>query len=132
MNRLNTFAVTAALSLALPFTAHALDVGVSLEMGQPGFYGRVDIGNTRPQVISPQPVIIAPGAVIGAAPIYIHAPREHQKKWRKYCKRYDACGRPVYFVTDHWYNGVYVPAWQARHGHGAHGKGKDKKKGDKQ
>jgi len=31
-----------------------------------------------------------------------------------YCPKYNACGRPVYFVRDRWYNEVYVPQYQGR------------------
>ena len=35
------------------------DVGVSVNVGQPGFYGRIDIGNAPPpRVIYAQPVIV--------------------------------------------------------------------------
>ena len=37
----------------------AADVGVSVSVGQPGFYGRIDIGNVlQPQLVYPSPVII--------------------------------------------------------------------------
>ena len=48
-------------------------------------------------VIYPQPVIIAPVAV-APAPMYMHVPPGHAKKWRKHCHKYNACGTPVYFV----------------------------------
>ena len=102
--------------------AHAADVGVSVSVGEPGFYGRIDIGNApQPQLIYPQPVVIqpVPGYVV-EEPIYLHVPPGHEKHWRKHCKKYNACGRPVYFVRDKWYNDVYVPH------HRAHGKGHDK------
>ena len=31
-------------------------------------------------------------------------------------EHYGACGRPVYFVQENWYNDVYVPAYRERHG----------------
>ncbi|CAG9932294.1 hypothetical protein [Candidatus Nitrotoga arctica] len=37
----------------------AADVGVSVNIGQPGFYGRIDIGNyPQPQLIYPASVMI--------------------------------------------------------------------------
>jgi hypothetical protein len=64
----------------------------------PGVYGRVDVSNgVFPAVIYPQPVIIAPVAV-APAPMYMHVPPGHAKKWRKHCYKYNACGTPVYFV----------------------------------
>lgn len=94
----------------------AADVGVSVNVGQPGFYGRIDIGNAPPpQVIYAQPIIIQRIAQ-PPPPIYLRVPPGHAKKWRKHCQRYDACGRPVYFVRDDWYNNVYVPHYRKTHG----------------
>jgi hypothetical protein len=45
-------------------------------------------------------------------PVYLHVPPGHAKNWSKHCYRYDACGRPVYFVQDRWYNEVYVPRYR--------------------
>jgi len=85
------------------------NVGVSVSVGQPGFYGRVDIGNAPPAaVIYPQPVIIQrPPVYVDRSPIYLRVPPGHQKDWRRYCGRYDACGQPVYFVRDDWYRDHY-------------------------
>jgi opacity protein-like surface antigen len=37
--------IFAASLLALTSTAMAADIGVSINVGQPGFYGRIDIGD---------------------------------------------------------------------------------------
>jgi hypothetical protein len=122
------------IAIAFAFSAEAADVGVSVSVGQPGFYGQIDIGNfPRPQVIYPQPVVVSPMPVVHA-PIYLHVPPGHQKHWSKHCHKYSACGRPVYFVRNQWYNDVYVPRYQERHGHGnnwhdGHGHGNYGKKG---
>lgn len=91
-------------------TALAADVGVSVRIGEPGFYGRIDIGNVRqtPQVIYPAPVIIqqAPMGMV-RQPIYLRVPVGHQKHWNKHCHKYHACGQPVYFVQEDWYKGAY-------------------------
>ncbi|MFN3888561.1 MAG: hypothetical protein ACK4MG_16545 [Aquabacterium sp.] len=87
----------------LSFTgpAGAQNVGVSVSINQPGFYGRVDIGDTRPALIYAQPVIIAPGPVgVVQRPIYMRVPPGHSKNWGRYCGQYNACGQPVYFVRD--------------------------------
>ena len=55
--------------------AQAQDVGVSIGINQPGFYGR-------------------------QRPIYMRVPPGHAKDWRRYCSRYSACNQPVYFVRD--------------------------------
>ena len=52
----------ALLLAASALPALAADVGVSVSVGQPGFYGRIDIGNVPPPVlIYPQPVVIQQG-----------------------------------------------------------------------
>lgn len=38
----------AASLLALSASAFASDVGVSISVGQPGFYGRIDVGDYPP------------------------------------------------------------------------------------
>jgi hypothetical protein len=121
-----------AACLAMSVTpAFATDVGVSITVGQPGFYGQLDIGHiSPPQLVYPQPVVIqrAP-EFVSAPPIYLHVPPGHEKHWSKHCAEYHACGRPVYFVKDDWYNKEYVPQYQYEHkdhGHGhGHGHGKD-------
>lgn len=97
-------------------SAQAADVGVSVTVGQPGFYGHIDIGNfPQPQVIYPKPIVIQPPrARMVEEPVYLHVPPGHAKKWSKHCHTYNACGRPVYFVKDKWYNDVYVPQYQER------------------
>ena len=120
---------------ALP--AFATDVGVSISVGQPGFYGQIDIGNVpRPPVVYAQPVVIArTPEYVSAPPIYLHVPPGHEKHWDKHCAEYRACGRPVYFVRDDWYNNEYVPRYRQQgdqgdehgHGHGhGHGNGRQK------
>lgn len=94
-----------AVLAALSAPAQAADVGVSIEISQPGVYGRVDIGRfPQPQVVLAQPVIIqrAPRPL---QPVYLWVPPGHQKNWRKHCQDYRACNVPVYFVRDDWYRG---------------------------
>ena len=109
--------LAAGLGLAA-LGAQATDVGVSISVGQPGFYGRIDIGpQWQPQLVYPQPVIIQ-RAPVAYAPVYLRVPPGHEKHWSKHCARYDACGRPVYFVRDSWYREVYAPRYQREHGEG--------------
>ena len=105
--------------------ALAADVGVSVSVGQPGFYGRIDIGDfPQPRVIYARPVVIRPVPVgVVVQPVYVHVPPGHAKKWRKHCGKYNACNQPVYFVREDWYNNVYVPGYQAKHQGKGHGKG---------
>ncbi|MGE5386217.1 MAG: hypothetical protein ACM3SV_10070 [Betaproteobacteria bacterium] len=101
---------------ALCAPAFAADVGVSVSIGQPGFYGQIDIGGfPRPAVIYPQPVVVQPVPVMGP-PVYLHVPPGHAKHWNKHCYQYGACGQQVYFVRDNWYNREYVPRYRERHG----------------
>jgi len=104
--------------IVLAVSAQAADVGVSVSVGQPGFYGRIDIGDfPQPQVIYREPVVIHPPAVrVVEKPLYLRVPPGHAKKWKKYCRKYDACGKPVYFVRDRWYREVYVPEYQKKRG----------------
>jgi hypothetical protein len=125
------FVFAVMITIIFSTSAHAANVGVSVSVGQPGFYGRIDIGDfPQPQLIYTQPVVIQPHTEVGGEPLYLHVPPGHEKKWRKHCKKYNACGRTVYFVRDKWYNDVYVPHHQARGDH--YGKGKNKKHKDKQ
>ncbi len=115
----------AALMAVTAAPACAVDVGVSLTIGQPGFYGRIDIGDfPQPQLIFPAPVIILQSAGVVRAPIYLNVPPGHAKDWKKHCKKYNACGQPVYFVQESWYNNEYAPEYNKRKG-----KNKDKGKG---
>lgn len=96
-------------------TAQAADVGVSVSIGQPGFYGRLDIGGFPPPVLLyPEPVMIQP-VPYGRPPIYLRVPPGHAKHWNKYCYRYRACGERVFFVRDEWYEREYAPRYREEH-----------------
>jgi hypothetical protein len=125
-------AITAAVALlTLATSAQATDVGVSVQISQPGVYGRIDIGRfPQPQIVVAQPVIVTRPVVVAPAPpqpVYMWVPPGHRKDWRKHCGKYNACGVPVYFVRDDWYEGHVHPRGKGK-GHGKHegkGKGKD-------
>ncbi len=111
----------------------AADVGVSIRIGDPGFYGQIDIGNVpQPRLIYEQPIIIqAVPVAVRPQPIYLHVPPGHAKNWGKHCARYNACGQPVYFVDNNWYGNVYVPEYRKQHGGGKkHGKDERGRDGD--
>ncbi len=118
MTRALSYALSACLGVLLSAPSASADVGVSVHIGQPGFYGRIDLGNVpSPRVIYAQPVIIAPAPVaVVQRPIYLHVPPGHARDWAKHCGRYNACGQQTYFVEEEWYRTVYVPA----RGHGRH------------
>ena len=103
--------------------AIAADVGVSISVGQPGYYGRIDIGNhAPPQVLYRQPVLVWPQPRHVVPPVYLRVPPGHSRHWSRFCGRYDACGQQVYFVQDNWYRQVYAPRYRHEHewrgGHG--------------
>jgi hypothetical protein len=117
--------VTALVAVTASALARA-EVGVSIEVGHPGFYGRIDIGGfPEPRLVFPEPVIIDHVHVVAGPPVYLHVPPGHAKDWGKHCAKYDACGHRVFFVQDGWYDEVYVPAYQKRHGGGGEGHGKN-------
>lgn len=108
--------VSSALAIAalVPMASRAADVGVSVTIGEPGFYGTIDIGNVRPQVVYERPVLVERVSAPMPA-VYMRVPPGHQKNWARYCGRYNACGRPVYFVRDTWYRDVYAPQYRREH-----------------
>lgn len=113
MKRFLIAAAIAATTITTP--ALAADVGVSVNIGQPGFYGRLDIGDfPQPQVIYRQPMVIE-RVPMNRPPIYLRVPPGHAKHWSKHCREYNACGERVYFVQDNWYNREYVPRYQEQH-----------------
>jgi len=134
------FVLAGALALAaLPAFAQ-----VSVSVGSPGLYGRIDLGGfPQPELVQPRPVIIQRGPTV-VEPIYLRVPPGHQKHWSRYCARYQACGAPVYFVREDWYQRVYEPRrrgegrFDDRRDHGNHddrgdhdrGRGRDDNRGN--
>lgn len=130
-----------AIAAMVSMSAFAADVGVSINIGQPGFYGQINLGsNLVPQLVFPQPVLIAPPTTtIVLPPLYLRVPVEYTRSWGNHCHEYNACGRKVYFVQDEWYEKVYAPRYrehpeeyrEERHEHhhdkhdkGNHGRGR--------
>lgn len=109
--------------------AGAMAQNLSLQLGQSGYYGSIDLGNlNRPPVIYQQPMVIHQmPQYINAAPMYMRVPPGHAKKWSKHCAAYNACGRRVYFVQDSWYNNTYAPHYRKSHG----GRGSDRRDDDR-
>ena len=107
----------ATISLALlggaPTFANAADVDLRVILSgeiAPGVYGRVDFGTAPPPpVLYAKPVIITRPPGPPAHPVYLHVPPGHAKNWGKHCHRYNACGRPVYFVKSAEYEPGYKP-----------------------
>lgn len=99
--------------LALLSTVIITATGHAQSMGQPGFYGRIEIGN------APQPPLLISNAVMGnpgvytGEPIYMHVPPAHAYGWSRHCQLYGACDWLVYFVDNDWYANVYVPGFRS-------------------
>jgi hypothetical protein len=124
------FVIAVALvTAAIAAPAFAADVGVSVSIGQPGFYGRLDIGGyPPPQVIYRQPMMVQQ-VPRDRPPIYLHVPPGHAKHWGKHCREYNACGERVYFVQNNWYQHDYVPYYQNQQRY-RHDNGRDERGGD--
>jgi hypothetical protein len=123
--------IFAAVMLAAVLTppAQAADVGLSLSIGQPGFYGRLDIGDyPPPQLLYRQPVLIERGD-LHRAPVYLRVPPGQAKNWRRHCGKYNACDERVYFVQDNWYQREYVPRYQEQHRDRREGRDEERNKG---
>jgi hypothetical protein len=121
------FLIFALFSLTTA-AASAADLAVSISLGQPGFYGQIDIGDyPPPRLIYAEPVIVEQVVVV-QQPIYLHVQQDHIQHWDQHCHDYGACGQRVYFVEDNWYDSVYVPTYNKKHGH--QGKGKKSKHKD--
>jgi hypothetical protein len=112
MKRILLAAALVASALGTTAPARAADVGVSVSIGQPGFYGRLDIGGfPPPPLLYPQPVLIE-RVPVDRPPIYLRVPPGHAKHWNKHCQEYRACGERVYFVRDEWYTREYAPRYR--------------------
>ncbi len=113
---------------SLATSAWADGVGVSITVGDPGFYGHIDIGDfPQPILVYREPMIVDHVHVI-QSPVYLYVPPTHMRHWHEHCHEYGVCNRPVYFVEEDWYERVYVPEYQKRHGHPGQGHGKNKSK----
>lgn len=108
--------ISASLALTALFAAPAFagDVGVSVSIGQPGFYGQINIGNAPPPaVVYAEPVMVE-RVYAPAPPIYLRVPPDHLHAWSHHCGYYRACGRRVYFVREDWYARTYAPVYYGR------------------
>ncbi len=101
-----------ALSFILFFDQAYAEVGVSISIGEPGFYGRLDMNNfPQPQLIYSQPMTVRP-VPMSRPPIYLRVPPGYANNWRRHCHEYNACRERVYFVRDSWYRQEYAPRYR--------------------
>ena len=108
--------IAAGLLLAATTAVTTASAAVTVRIGQPGFYGRIDVGDyPAPQLIYAQPVIVERARYVQARPIYLRVPPGHARNWSKHCRRYNACNQEVYFVQDSWYNNQYAPRYRQQH-----------------
>lgn len=111
--RFRTAAALLALACGLGTgAAQAQDVYINGTVGgavAPGVYGQITFGSRHPPpVLYAQPMLIQRGP-IAEPPLYLYVPPGHSKNWRRYCGRYNACGRPVYFVQVNERNRWWAP-----------------------
>lgn len=118
---LTAIAVLGATTFGLAGQARA---DMSVTLGEPGFYGRIEIGESRPVLLYDRPVVIVAGP--RRPPVYMRVPPGHAMRWERYCSLYDSCGVPVYFVDDDWYGRTYAPHYRDHHRgpHDEHGPGR--------
>lgn len=110
--------LTACLSSPL-----AADTGISISVGEPGYYGVIETGDfPTPRLIYRDPVLVT-RVNNPEPPVYLFVPPGHAKRWHDHCHDYGYCGRPVYFVDEAWYEDVYVPEYHKRNGKPGKGKG---------
>ena len=103
--------VNVNVNLGLPTVVVGAPV---VAVGEPNFYGSIDVGMAPPP---PGMYTPAPGVTfaVGVTPLYLHVPVGHMHDWRRHCGYYNACGRPVYFVNDNWYRNTYAPRYRNEH-----------------
>lgn len=103
---------TILFALLIATGADTALAGVSISVGEPGFFGRIDIGSAPPPRLVYREPIIVRRVSTWYPPLYLRVPPGQIKHWYRYCDAYNACGRPVYFVDDRWYEEEYVPYYR--------------------
>lgn len=115
MNRTALAAIGTLIAIAA-VAAPALAQNDDLtSLGQPGFYGRLELGDDspRPEIYFSEPRLVEPVAEYEDS-IYLRVRPGESREWQLRCHEYQACGRYVYFVNDDWYTNVYVPYYRDR------------------
>lgn len=90
---------------------------INVTIGQPNFYGRIDMGgySQAPVLYAQRPIVINEQRHYGA-PVYLRVPEGHRRHWNRHCAQYGACDQQVLFVQDGWYSNTYVPQYREQHG----------------
>jgi hypothetical protein len=103
-------ALSGALAAVMP--AHAAGAA-------PVIYGPIDTARfPKPLLINRKPVLIdkAAAKASSAKPLYLHVAPGEEWHWYANCRKYNACGVPVHFVSENWFAKVYLPAIGSRDG----------------
>ncbi len=104
-------ALAIAVATFFAFTTE-VSAAVPTNVGEPGFYGRLNVGGyPPPRVYYPQPKTNQ-DVPINRPPIYLRVRSGHARQWPKYCNQYNACNERVYFVRHDWYNREYAPRYR--------------------
>ncbi|MFM9879417.1 MAG: hypothetical protein ACKVOO_03295 [Burkholderiaceae bacterium] len=104
ISKLRIALAAAALGLCTAQAASAA-TSVSINVHQPGVYGRVVFGEPLPRNawVNANPVVVTqPNVYYQREPIYLYVPPGHYNNWSRHCSRYNACTQPVVFVQDRW------------------------------
>lgn len=91
---------------------------LTISYGEPGWYGRLELGPDypRPQRVYGELRLGKRFVTSHRLPVeFYHVPRIHYLRWGEFCRLYHACNKPVYFVTNRWYNTTYSPAYLKKH-----------------
>lgn len=106
----------ATLLAALLTPVQAADEALPANVGQPDYYGRLDMaGYPQPQLVFRKALAIDP-VEADRPSLYLRVAPGQARQWRKHCRAYQACNQQVYFVQDAWYTREYVPRFAARGG----------------
>jgi hypothetical protein len=100
--------------LTSPLLAMAANVGFNINLGDDNYYGPVQLEGMQPQLVYNSPVIIQRSRV-AYPPLYLRVPPRYYSNWGAYCNQYNACNRPVYFISDDWYRTAYIPRYRQGH-----------------
>lgn len=94
-------------TVLISYQAQAFDIHLNVNVGTPAYWGEVPVVVSAPNLWNASPIVQLGTALATGSPIYLTVPDLERKNWGKYCDRYHACSRPVYFVKRGWYDKHY-------------------------